>query len=420
MALNLKMNLDKKSLIQIVVLVVLIAVGAGAYFMQQGGGGLDFITGFFESKPATTRAPAAKAQAPAADKKSGIAPAAVDIKAKADAPAIPAVPAKGQIHGKPFVVESSSIENGTLTLRLGKDASADLEVRLMLSTPPWEVPAGKNFKVMGPAGTGAPQIVLAWKEDGQNAPSEQKFTDKYTLVLEFGQERDKKLSGKISLSLPDEVKSNVAGTFEADIKGFRIVNGKPDLTADSVDTLQYLAFHELLKGDSSNTMEVIASRDGRYTQPESPNMNMNGYLEVEYRVGGGSSQIQRFQFEKDAGSWKIAKTLNANQLDEAHPLHVPGPKDPPAKLLAYLAAKKIEADIQKKYPKKSFYEPGFTTRYSDKFKIGVCETRYKLEPAGETMKTTYLFRHRAGGWALDRELGKNEKVNFDTGSIGKR
>jgi hypothetical protein len=50
----------------------------------------------------------------------------------------------------------------------------------------------------------------------------------------------------------------------------------------------------------------------------------------------------------------------------------------------------------------------------------VCETRYKLEPAGEAMKTAYLFRHRAGGWALDRELGKNEKVNFDTGSIGKR
>jgi hypothetical protein len=420
MALSLKMNLDKKSLIQIVVLVVLIAVGAGAYFMQQGGGGLglDFITGFFESKPATTRAPAAKAQAPATDKKPGAAPTAADLKASASA--IPALPAKGLIHGKPFVVESSSIENGTLTLRLGKDASADLEVRLMLSTPPWEVPAGKNFKVSGPAGTSAPQIVLAWKEDGQNAPSEQKFTDKYTLVLEFGQEKDKKLPGKISLSLPDEVKSNVAGTFEADIKGFRIVNGKPDLTADSVDTLQYLAFHELLKGDSSSTMEVIASRDGRYTQPESPNMRMTGYLEVEYRVGGGSSQIQRFQFEKDGGSWKIAKTLNANQLDEAHPLQVLGLKDSPAKVMAYLAAKKVEADIQKKYPKKNIYEPGFTTRYSDKFKIGVCETRYKLEPAGEAMKTAYLFRHRAGGWALDRELGKNEKVNFDTGSIGKR
>jgi hypothetical protein len=416
MALNLKMNLDKKSLIQMVVLVVLIAVGVGAYFMQQGGGGLDFITGFFESKPATMRAPAAKAQAPAADKKPGV-PAAAEIKARA--PAIPSTPATGQIHGKPFVVESSSIENGTLTLRLGKDANADLEVRLIFSTPPWEVPAGKSFKVTGPAGANAPQIILAWKEEGQSAPSEQKFTDKYTLLLEFGQEKDKKLPGKISLSLPDEVKSHVAGTFEAEIKGFRIVNGKPDLTADSVDTLQYLAFHELLKGDTNNTMEVIASRDGRYSQPDSPNTNMTGYLEVEYRVAGGPSQIRRYQFEKDGGSWKIASTLNANQLDEAHPLHVPGPKDPPAKVLTYLAAKKFETDVQKKHPKNNIYEPGFTTRYSDKFKIGVCETRYKLEPAGESMKTAYLFRLRAGGWALDRELGKNEKVNFDTGSIGK-
>ena len=119
MALSLKMNLDKKSLIQMVVLVVLIAVGVGAYFMQQGGGGLDFIAGFFESKPTVMRAPTAKAQAPAGDKKSGTAPAAVDVKAKADVPAIPAAPAKGQIHGKPFVVESGSIENGVLTLRLG-------------------------------------------------------------------------------------------------------------------------------------------------------------------------------------------------------------------------------------------------------------------------------------------------------------
>lgn len=421
MALNMKMNLDKKSLIQIVVLVVLIAVGAGAYFMQQGGEGLDFISGLFESKPATTRAPGAKAPAPVADKKPAAAPAAVaDGKPKADVPAIPASPAKGQIHGKPFVVESSSMESGVLTLRFGKDVNADLEVKVVLATSPWDVPAGKTFKVPGAAGAAVPQIVLAWKEPGQNVSSEQKFTDKYTLVLELGQEKDKKLPGKIYLSLPDEVKSNVAGTFEADIRGFRIVNGKPDLTADSVDTLQYLAFHDLLKDDKDNKLEVIASRDGRYAQPESPGANMTGYIEVEYRTGGGSSAIQRFQFEKDGGAWKIARTLGANQLDEAHPLQTPDAKASAARMLAYLAAKKIEADVQKKYPKKGLYEPGLATRHSDKFKIGVCEASYKLDPAGEAVKTAYLFRQRAGGWALDRELARNEKVDFDTGRIVKR
>lgn len=308
--MDLKMKLDKKSLIQIVILIVLVAGGAGAYFMQQDGG-LDFISGLFESKPTTVRAPAS--HAPAADKKPGAAPASAPatdkVAAKPVAPAIPAAPAKGQIHGKPFTVENSYIESGMLTLRLGKDAAADLEVRVMLPGSPWETPAGKNFKVTEAGGAAVPQIVLAWKEAGQSTPSEQKFTDKYSMVLEFGQEKDKKIPGKIQLNLPDETKSNVAGTFEADIRGFRIVDGKPDLSADSVDTLQYLALRELLKDDPNKSLEVISFRNGRYAQPSSPGKNMTGSIEVEYRVGQGSSAAQQFQFEKDAGAWKVTRAL---------------------------------------------------------------------------------------------------------------
>ncbi len=421
MSQNLKMNLDKKSLIQIVVLIVLIVGGAGAYFMQQDGG-LDsiisFVTGFFESKPATTRAPVSKAPAPASDKKSGAAPE--NMTARTDAPVIPATPAKGEIHGKPFVVESSSIEGGVLTLRMGKDVTADLEAKVMLHTSPWEPLAGKKFNISNTTGANTSQVVLSWKEGDQGAPSEQKFNDKFTLVLELGQEQDKKLPGKIYLSVPDEANSHVAGTFEADIKGFRIINGKPDLTADSVDTLQYLALAELLKNDKDNNLNVVAARDGRYAQPESPGKNMTGYIETEYRYGEGTTKVQRFQFVKDTNGWKVARALNGNQLDEAHPPLLPGPKDAPAKVLTYLAARKLEIDIQKKVPKQDIYVPGFTTRYSDKFKIGVCEATYKLDPDGESVRTAYLFHYRSGAWVLDRELGKNEKVNFDTGRLAKR
>jgi hypothetical protein len=299
------MKLDKKSLIQIVILIVLVIGGAGAYLMQQDGG-LDFISGLFESEPATIRAPATRAPATAGDKKPApglAAPAA----AKPAAPEVPAAPARGQVHGKPFVVENSYIENGVLTLRLGKDVTADLEVKVMLPGSPWEMPAGKNFKVMEAGGAGTPQVALAWKEDGQSAPSEQKFTDKYSMMLEFGQEKDKKLPGKIQLNLPDQTKSHVAGTFEADIRGFRIVDGKPDLSADSVDTLQYLALRELLKDDPNKSLEVISFRDGRYVQAGSPGKNMTGSIEVEYRIGQGPSAVQQFQFEKDAGTWKVVR-----------------------------------------------------------------------------------------------------------------
>jgi len=296
------MKLDKKSLIQIVILIVLVIGGAGAYLAQQDGG-LDFVSGLFESEPATIRVPT-----PAAARKPAPGPAA-PAAAKPAVPEIPAAPAKGQVHGKPFVVENSSIENGVLTLRLGKDVTADLEVKVMLPGSPWETPAGKNFKVMEAGGAGTPQVVLAWKEEGQSAPSEQKFTDQYSMMLEFGPEKDKKLPGKIQLNLPDETKSHVAGTFEADIRGFRIVDGKPDLSADSVDTLQYLALRELLKDDPDKSLEVISFRDGRYAQAGSPGKNMTGSIEVEYRVGQGSPAVQQFQFEKDAGAWKVVRAV---------------------------------------------------------------------------------------------------------------
>ncbi len=416
--MNLKMNLDKKSIIQVVILVVLVAGGAGAYLMQQGGGlDLSFLTNLFESKPTVTRAPTA--HAPTARKPGATAPVAAN-KPKPDVAAIPATPAKGQIHGLPFVVESSTIENGVLTLRLGKDVTADLEARVLLPGTPWEAPAGKTFKVPGAPGAAAPKVVLAWKEPGQAAPAEQTFTDKFTLALEFGQEKNGKLPGKIALNLPDDVKSNVAGTFDADIKGFRLVNGKPDLSADSVDTLEYLALHDLLKDDPGKALEVVGFRDGRYSQSESAGRNMTGYIESEYRVGQNPSTIRRFQFEKQSGEWKVVHTLGADQLDQAHPLQVPSVKDSPEKFLIYLAARRLEADVHKKSPKKEIYEPEFVARHSDKFKIGVCEASYKLNSSGEIQKTAYLFRRGAHGWVLERPLGRTEKVDFDTGRLAKR
>jgi hypothetical protein len=40
--------------------------------------------------------------------------------------------------------------------------------------------------------------------------------------------------------------------------------------------------------------------------------------------------------------------------------------------------------------------------------------------AGAPLKKAYLFRRKSEGWALDRELGKQEKVDFDNGRIVKR
>lgn len=291
--MDLKMKLDKKSLIQIVILIVLIAGGAGAYLMQQDGG-LDFISGMFESEPATIRAPAAVAKKPPAPEASSPAPGG-DKAAKVTAPAAPIGPVAGQMHGKPFALESSFIEGGALALR-----SAETEIKVMLPGSPWEMPAGKSFKVMDVPGADSPRVAL-----------NQQMPEKFTLTLEFGQEKNGKLPGKIQLGLADG-RDNVAGSFEADIKGFRIVDGRPDLTADSVDTLQYLALRELLKDDPNKSLEVISFRDGRYAAG-APGKNMTGSIEVEYRVRQGSSAVQQFRFEKEAGAWKVVSAQKKAQ-----------------------------------------------------------------------------------------------------------
>jgi hypothetical protein len=392
---------SKKSVIQILILVVLLAGGAGAYLMSQGSGlDLSFITDLL---PGDDPKPAPVATAPVPTPKKAEAPAA----------AIPTTPAKGQVAGNVFEPDSVVIEGGVLAFVQSKEPQTAVLIRL--TGPRWETPSGKKFKY-APAAGDAPVVVVNRMVQGEM--KQQSFTDKYTLTLEFGSEKDRKLPGKLLLDVPGDPRSTIGGVFDADVKGFRFVEGKPDLAADSTDTLQYLALREVLKDDPDKQIDVVAFRDGRYAADAAPTSN-TGYIEIEYRVGQSSAEIKRFQFVKDP-DWKVRGTLALDQIDEAHPVAAPGAKEAPAQLLSYLAAKRLEADVKKKSPKKGIYGVSFVTRHSPKTKIGVSEASYQTEPGGQTLKTAYLFRLGPKGWALDRELTAKEKVNVDTGKIEKR
>lgn len=398
----MKMNLNKKTLLQIVLLVLLVLGAAGALLFQQEGG-LGFLTDLLEEKPPEVTAP----------------PVAATPPPKPAEPVIPAAPVAGQLRGKPFALERAIFEGGVLTLVSGKNAAA-AEIRIQLPGARWETPTGKQFKVRGAAPADAPKIAIGMKDEAQESARPKPFAGQYTLALEFAPERERKLPGKIHLALSDESKSTVAGTFAADIGGFRIVGGKPDLAADSTDTLEYLALREVLKDDPDKPIEIVAVRDERYTRPEEGGKRQSGYLEIEYRIGQGAAQTQRFQFVKEADQWKVLRALAADQIDEAHPLEAPGAKGAPARLFPYLAAKRLEADLRKKFPKPGVYGVSFVSRHSDKYKLGVCEASYRPGPEGPEQKTAYLFRLKPGGWVLERELGKRERVNFDSGRIEKR
>ena len=86
----------------------------------------------------------------------------------------------------------------------------------------------------------------------------------------------------------------------------------------------------------------------------------------------------------------------------------------------YLAAKRLEAEIQKKHPRQGVHGVEFTERHSDKHKVAVTEVSYRLGVDAKPMRIVYLFRLKPGGWTLERELGAREKLNINTGKIEKR
>src|SRR5262249_26288508 len=129
---------------------------------------------------------------------------AAEKKAQAETPVIPDRPAIGEIQKAQFMVDSADLENGVLTLRQGKEPHAT-EVKIFLNTQPWHVPSERNFQI-NPTITGSdtPLVRIRWEEADQKAPRQRDFSDKYTLQLELGREQDRKIPGKILLTLPDE------------------------------------------------------------------------------------------------------------------------------------------------------------------------------------------------------------------------
>ena len=405
--------MNRKSIVQILVLVLLIAVGAGVYLSQQEGG-LDFVRelvglGPTEPPKAAQTKPVRKAAAPAPK------PAA-ERKSKSEAPAIPDRLASGQIFKSAFSVESAQIENGVLTLRQDS-GSLPTEVIVLLRSQAWQVPAGRNFQFpdAAAAAADAPIVRVRWRENGQREFREREFTDKYTLKLELAKLQDRKLPGKISLVLPDEDKSEIAGTFSAELRGFRVIDGKPDLSIDSVDTLQYLALREILKDDPDMRLQDVAFRQGRYVAAPATGLP-HGYIEIQYRVGDAAPIGRKYQFAKETEQWRIARNLQPDQLDAAHPRETPGTASPPDQLFPYLAAKRIETEAQKKSAGRMLVATDFATRYNEKKKIGVVEVGYKIADSAP-VQTAFLFQQDKKGWKLVRELKKKERVNIASGKV---
>ncbi len=128
---------------------------------------------------------------------------------------VPDTPVAGRIHGSGFLCERAVLRGGQLILAQGKTFPWDLGLALYLPARHGEELSDKTFEIT-PDGSSAPRAVLRWKNE-QQEPVTQTISNGYTLNLVFGQATNRHVSGRIYLCLPDESKSFVAGTFDAEI-----------------------------------------------------------------------------------------------------------------------------------------------------------------------------------------------------------
>ncbi len=146
-----------------------------------------------------------------------VAPPASDANwmLKLDTAVIPNSTAAGRIHGQNFIVERASLQNGTLTLRYGTRGAVAQGVLVNFGGTQPEALAGQSLNVITNTPTAA-RVTLIWQDGGKTA--RENLDGGYALRLNFGEISGTRLSGKIYFCAPDETKSYVAGTFNADIR----------------------------------------------------------------------------------------------------------------------------------------------------------------------------------------------------------
>lgn len=130
---------------------------------------------------------------------------------------IPDATAVGSIHGSGFFCERATLQGGHLTLRQGRSGPADLGITVELFAQQGEELSGKSVEIQPDRAPPLPKIVLRWKDDQQKAAT-RSINGGYALRVVFGDAANGRIPGKIYISLPDENKSFVAGTFNAEIK----------------------------------------------------------------------------------------------------------------------------------------------------------------------------------------------------------
>jgi hypothetical protein len=129
---------------------------------------------------------------------------------------IPDSTAAGRIHGKDFIVERATFQNGSLTLREGAKGGMEFGAIINFSGAQPEEMSDRTINITTNVDKAA-KITFRYKDDSGTV-QKPNFDNGYALRLEFGTLANNRLPGKIYLCTPDDEKSYLMGSFNADAR----------------------------------------------------------------------------------------------------------------------------------------------------------------------------------------------------------
>ena len=189
-------------------MLVVVCAGAGVFAFRE----TIFKTDQSSPTKTTHPQPMAKAVAPVVLP----APDATNWTLRLAEAKTPETPANGNVNGRGFKLERATIQQGRLDLRQGPKWPPDVGVSVHLFAERTEDLSGRVVTIEATR-TNAPRTILRWKNENGD-PVTGDFRQGYALKVEFGQVSSNRLPGKIFIAFPDDHRSYVAGTFNAEIR----------------------------------------------------------------------------------------------------------------------------------------------------------------------------------------------------------
>jgi DNA-directed RNA polymerase subunit RPC12/RpoP len=194
----------------VALLVLLCAAGAAAFIFRDR-----IFKPSRATPPPATNAPSPQPTAPLVLNTNYPVPTNITWTLDLTNAVIPETPVAGRLHGSGFFCEKAVLRGGQLILAQGKTFPWDLGLAIQFVARQGEELSGKTVEIP-PERPRAPKVVMRWKNAQQKTESESYFNG-YLLKVTFGQATNSRMPGQIYLGLPDEPKSFVAGTFDAEI-----------------------------------------------------------------------------------------------------------------------------------------------------------------------------------------------------------